>query len=34
MSIISKMGLLGILGEAGDAAPGEITVGDYANGIT
>lgn len=27
------MGLTGILGEVGDAVPGDTTVGDYANGV-
>lgn len=27
------MGLPGILGEVGDAAPGDTTVGDYANEV-
>lgn len=31
---LQNVGLTGILGEVGDAAPGDTTVGDYANEVT
>lgn len=34
MSTASGLGLKGILGEVGDAAPGDTTVGGYANEAT